>query len=219
MQFVLPFLLVLGQFQPLVIPGERLTYEVSSARFGRMGRAHFSVTTLASGAYRLAFNFDARILLFKASDHTYSELEAVSLRTLRYGKRERSPVGSRTEDVVIDHAASTWTDNGKTRVLASSSTLDELSFIYLIRNIELAVGEERVLTRHFDQARNPVTIRAVSFTEDIEILEMSVPDARQKSGFSRLRFHLARDPRRTPVRIESNMPVAGRITMTLVTDL
>jgi hypothetical protein len=217
MQFVLPFLLVLGtQFQPLVIPGEVLTYEVSSARFGKMGQARFSVTTLETGAVRLAFDFDARVLLFKASDHTFSELEATSLRTLRYSKRERSPVGARDENVVIDHAASTWTDHGSVQRLASTETLDELSFIYLIRNIELAVGEERILTRHFDEARNPVKIRAVSFTEDVEVIEMSVPDKRQKSGYSVLRFHLSRDPRRIPLRIESSMPVAGKVTMNFI---
>ena len=217
MQFLLPFLLVLGgQFQPLVIPGESLMYDVSSARFGKMGRARFSVTTLETGAIRLAFDFDARVLLFKASDHTYSELEATSLRTLRYGKRERSPVGSRDENVVIDHAASTWTDRGSVQRLASSEALDELSFIYLIRNIELAVGEERIFTRHFDHARNPVKIRAVSYTDDVEVIEMSVPDKRQKSGFSVLRFHVSRDRRRIPLRIESSMPVAGKVTMTFV---
>ena len=216
MPILFPFLLVLAQTQPLVIPGERLTYEVSSARFGKMGQAHFSVTTLESGALRLAFDFDAKVLFFKASDHTFSELDPVSLRTLRYGKRERSPVGSRDENVVVHHGSATWVENGRANILASSEALDELSFIYLIRNIELAVGEERVMTRHFDQARNPVRIRAVSFSEDVEVIEMSVPDKRQKNGLSTLRFHLARDPRRTPLRIESNMPVAGRIVMTLV---
>lgn len=216
MPFVFPFLLVFAQTQPLVIPGEQLTYEVTSARFGRIGEARFSVTPQPSGALRLAFDFDARVLLFKASDHTFSELEAASLRTLRYGKRERSPIGKRDESVVIDHAASTWSDQGRVQPLASDDALDELSFIYLVRNLELAVGEERVLTRHFDAARNPVKVRAVSFSEDVEIIEMSVPDKRQKGGFSVLRFHLSRDPRRIPLRIESSMPVAGKVVMKLV---
>jgi hypothetical protein len=45
---------------------------------------------------------------------------------------------------------------------------------------------------------------------------MQVPDKRQQSGFSILRFHLSRDERRLPIRIESTMPLAGRVTMTLV---
>ena len=213
---VVPFLLVLGTYQPLVIPGERLTYEVSSARFGRMGRAQFSVTTLDNGALRIGFDFDARVMLFKASDHTFSELDPVNLRTLRYIKRERSPVGSRDEHVVIDHATATWTEKGRSQALASDDALDELSFIYLIRNIALAPGEELVLTRHFDAVRNPVRLRALAGGLDADIVEMSVPDKRQKSGFSTLRFHLSRDARRVPMRIESTMPLAGRVTMTLL---
>ena len=216
MPFVFPFLMVLGFYQPLVIPGERLTYEVSSARFGKMGRAQFSVTTLDNGALRIAFDYDARILLFKASDHTFSELDPVNLRTLRYVKRERSPVAKVDENVTIDHATSTWSDQSGTRTLASDQPLDELSFIYLIRSIELAPGEDLVLTRHFDQQRNPVRLRAVTGGSDADSVEMSVPDNRQKSGYSTVRFHLARDASRTPLRIESSMPFAGRVTMTLV---
>src|SRR5688500_17595758 len=212
MTFMLPFLLMLAHWQPLVIPGERLSYDVSSARFGKLGRASFSVTRLESGTLRLAFDFEARVLFFKASDHTSSELEPITLRTLKYSKRERSPVGKRDEHVTIDHAASTWHDGRVARALASSDALDELSFIYLVRSLELAPNEERMVARHFDEARNPVRVRAIGHNEHADILEMRVPDMRQESGYSVLRFHLSKDARRLPLRIESNMPVAGRIT-------
>lgn len=78
------------------------------------------------------------------------------------------------------------------------------------------MGEERILTRHFDQARNPVKVRAVGYADDVQVIEMSVPDKRQKSGFSVLRFYVSRDARRIPMRIESSMPVAGKVTMTFV---
>jgi hypothetical protein len=216
MAILLPLLLALAHLQPLIIPGEHLTYEVTSARFGKLGHAEFSVTVLPSGSLELAFDFDARVLLFKASDHTRSVLEPITLRTLQYSKRERSPVGKRDEIVMIDHATSTWNGNGLTRPLASEDALDELSFIYLVRSLELAPGEERILPRHFDAARNPVKARAIASDEGLDVIEMQVPDKRQQSGFSILRFHLSRDERRLPIRIESTMPLAGRVTMTLV---
>lgn len=211
-------LVLLTQLQPLVIPGERLIYDVSSARFGSMGRAEFSVTELDNGNLRLAFEFETRVLLFHASDVTTSELDPANRRTVRYDKRERSPLGGRTESVVIDQRAATWTESGRTYPLASTDPLDELSFIYLIRALELGNGEERVLMRHFDQARNPVRLRATA-AEDTDIIEMRAPDARQKGGESIVRFHISRDPSRVPVRIESSMPVVGRVTMTLVDRL
>jgi hypothetical protein len=216
MLILLPFLVVLAQLEPLIIPGERLTYDVSSARFGRLGRAEFTVNTLENGSLRLAFDFDARVLLFKASDHTSSELDPTTLTTIRYVKRERSPVGGRDENVTVDRASSTWQDKGKLRILGAPDPLDELSFIYLIRSLKLAPGEERIITRHFDPARNPVRVRASDGNGGADIIEMHVPDKRQSSGVSVLRFHLSRDDRRVPIRIESNMPVAGRITMRLV---
>ena len=216
MPFIFPFLLVLGQLQPLVIPGERLTYQVSSARFGDIGKAHFTVSTLVSGNIALAFDFDARVLLFKASDHTDSELDPNALRTVRYTKKERSPVTRRDEDVVIDHAQSTWQMRGKSAPLAAADALDELSLIYLIRSVELPAGQQLTMNRHFDRARNPVRLSSLPSTGKLDIIEMTVPDSRQKSGRSVLRFHLSRDARRIPMIIESTMPLAGRVTMTML---
>lgn len=211
------WMLGLAQLEPLVIPGERLVYEVRSARFGDMGQAEFQTATLEDGTVRLSFDFSARVLLFKVSDHTYSELDPLTLRSRRYVKRERSPLGSRDEDVVIDHAASTWTAQGESRPLASVDPLDELSIIYLIRNMQLAPGADHVIERHFDAARNPIRVRRlVDSADSVDIVEMIVPDARQKNGSSVLRFHISRDARRLPLRIESSMPMAGRVVMTLV---
>ena len=214
---LLSFLVAFPQIQPLVIPGERLVYEVRSARFGEMGQAEFNTVKLVDGTVRLSFDFATRVLFFKVSDRTYSELDAGTLRSRRYVKRERSPLGSRDEDVVIDHAASRWTADGRSHTLGSEDPLDELSIIYLIRNMRLASGSDHVLERHFDAARNPIRVRRVDGPADtVDIIEMVVPDARQKNGSSVLRFHLSRDARRVPLRIESSMPMAGRVVMTMV---
>ena len=214
---LLGWLVGLAHLEPLVIPGERLVYEVRSARFGDMGRAEFNTATLADGTVRLSFDFATRVLLFKVSDHTYSELDPFTLSSRRYVKRERSPLGSRDEDVIIDHATSTWTAQGESRPLASADPLDELSIIYLIRNMQLAPGAEHVIERHFDAARNPIRVhRLADAADSVDIVEMIVPDTRQKHGSSVLRFHISRDARRVPVRIESSMPIAGRVVMTLV---
>jgi hypothetical protein len=219
MILLLRFVLLLMHVQPLVIPGERLMYDVNSSRLGKIGRAELStslVETEAGSVLRLTFESNAKIFLFKASDRTVSDLDPQSLRTLRYMKRERSPVSKRDENVTVDYAARTWTDGKKTRPLACDDALDELSFIFLIRSIDLAPGQELVLRRHFDNERNPVIVRALpAISDSLHVLEMEVPDKRQDSGVSVLRFYLSHDERRVPVRIESSMPLAGRITMTL----
>lgn len=230
MQLLLPVALLLRQtppnraappIRPLVLAGERLTYDVTSARFGKVGRATLN-TTLVDGTLRITFDSNLKILLFKASDHTVSELDADRLTTLRYTKQERSPIGKRDENVTIDRAAHTWTDGNTAHPLASVEALDELSIINLARALVLTHGQEVVLTRHFDRDRNPVRMRLLAAPADsminnapVDVIEMRVPDKRQNKGVSVLRFYLTRDARRVPVRIESAMPIAGRITMNL----
>lgn len=205
--------------QPLLVPGESLRYEVTSARFGRMGEAVFSTEVLRDGTVRLAFDFDARVLLMRVSDHTESVVDPELGAMIRYSKRERSPLGGRDEHVVVDHAASQWTDAaGSTHPLAAGNALDELSMISLVRGLELAPGAELVVRRHFDRARNPIRIRHAGRSAVADVIEMTVPDGRQSGGTNTVRFELAREPGRVPLRIISHMPVAGRITMTLIPE-
>lgn len=210
-----------SSLRSLVIPGERLSYSMTSAHFGKIGRASMN-TTLVEGVLRITFDSNAKILLFKASDHTVSDLDPERLTTLRYTKRERSPIGRRDENVTIDQAGHTWSDGTNSHPLASNEPLDELSFINLVRSLVLVRGEELVVRRHFDAARNPVRIRLLNAPADsvvnytvVDVVEMRVPDKRQDSGISVLRFYLTRDGRRLPLRIESTMPIAGRIRMDL----
>lgn len=187
---------------PLVRSGEEIVYTVHSSRFGNIGKAVMRVdldTVQGVSAYRLSFDFSARIALFNVSDQTRSWLDAGTLTTLRYAKHEKSPLGGRHEDVTVGSDA------------ASDLPLDELSFIYFIRALDLSPGESVVVHRHFDQRRNPVRVKALAAS----YYEMTVPDARQAKGSSTLRFLISTDGERLPLRIESVMPVGGKITMTM----
>ena len=218
-----PDSLRIANTRPLIRPGEELVFAVSSSRFGRMGTAQMRVqaadTAEGVPAYQLSFDFSARILLFKVSDHTRSWLRADSLSTVRYSKHEHSPVTSRNEDVVVDQRLGEWSDGKNWSPLGAEHPLDELSFIYLVRSLDLQVSQAVEVRRHFDAQRNPVRIEAVARRvvagRDVVVYEMHVPDPRQKNGSSTLRFFISDDDARLPMRIESSMPAAGQITMTL----
>ena len=218
-----PGRLLVANTRPLVRPGEVLQYSVSSSRFGRMGTAQMSVqqadTVDGVSAYKLSFDFTARVALFKVSDHTASWLRTDLLCTVRYSKHEHSPIGSRNEDVTVDQATGQWANGRASEPLATEHPLDELSFIYLVRSLDLEVSEVVEIRRHFDARRNPVRIEAVAKQvvdgRNVVVYEMTVPDPRQKNGSSTIRFFISDDAAHLPVRIESNMPVAGSITMTL----
>ncbi|HEX6558422.1 MAG TPA: DUF3108 domain-containing protein [Longimicrobiales bacterium] len=211
------------QTRPLIRPGEDLHYTVQSSRMGRLGTAEMKVQAgeIIDGmpVYELSFAFSGKVALFKIRDETRSWLRVDSLCTVRYSKHERSPISRRDEDVVVDRTLNQWADGKNRAPLASDHPLDELSFIYLVRSLDLKVSEVVEIRRHFDVRRNPVRIEAVA-KQDVDgravvVYEMRVPDPRQKNGTSSIRFFISDDAARIPLRIESSMPMAGTIVMTL----
>jgi hypothetical protein len=215
---------VLAQ-RPLMRPGERLTFQVHSARFGDIGTAVMRVDedhTAGRDALRLSFDFSARITLFKVSDETRSWVDVETGSTLRYSKRERSPISNRDEWVEILPTGVWATAKGEQK-LGSDDPLDELAFIYLVRSMADSTHSLTEIRRHFDEARNPVriqmlgieTIRTSSGPQRALVVQMDVRDPRQKSGSNRVRFYVSDDDARLPLRIDTSMPVAGALTMTL----
>jgi len=205
--------------------GEVLTYKVHSARFGDIGTAVMRVDheqVAGRDAFRLSFDFSARITLFKVSDQTRSWIDVETGNTLRYSKKERSPVTDRDEWVEI-LPTGMWATKKAEYALGSNAPLDELAFIYLVRVMADSEIKSLELNRHFDAARNPVSVKMLGY-EMIKtqsgparamVVQMDVKDPRQKSGKSRLRFYISDDEARLPLRIDSSMPVAGALTMSL----
>src|SRR5688500_2015456 len=113
-------------------PGEQLNFSLRSSRVGSIGSAVMRVTAdTARGrdVYRLSFDFAAKVLLFKASDQTRSWFDPATQSSLRYSKRERSPVGKRDEAVEIFGSDGYWTSADGKFACAAAEPLDELSFL------------------------------------------------------------------------------------------
>ncbi|MEO5509600.1 MAG: DUF3108 domain-containing protein [Longimicrobiales bacterium] len=213
---------------PFVRDGEELVFNVRSSRFGDIGTATMKVvmdTAEGRPAYRLSFDFSARVMLFKVSDRTRSWVDTRTLTTLRYSKTERSPVAKRNEDAHMNLAANSWTDATGTHALASQVPLDELAFIYFVRMIagEVQAGSPMVVKRHFDAGRNPVLleskgtvrVRALGDSLSARVIQMDAQDTRSKKGKTRITFYIGDDAARLPLRMDTSMPVAGTLTMTL----
>jgi hypothetical protein len=213
--------------RPVIHDGERLTYAIRSSRFGDMGIATMRVdadTTDGHTAYRLSFDFSTKVMLFRVSDRTRSWVDAATLTTLRYSKRERSPVGNFDEEVRIMTEAGEWFDGDRTHRLASLNPLDELAFIYFVRGAARDVGTEGLtVERHFDIGRNPVrltyrgTVRIAALGDSLlaREIQMEARDARQKNGTTKMTLYIGSDDVSLPLRIVTSMPLAGNLTMTL----
>src|SRR5688500_11580297 len=142
-------------------PGEQLAFSVASSRLGKIGTAVMRVssdTIRGRDALLLAFDFSAKVILFKASDQTRSWFDPACFSSLRYTKRERSPVTKRDENVEIFPAERRWESGSGSYASETEHPLDELSFLYYLRTLPLEDGAVYTVKRHFDPARNPVTI-------------------------------------------------------------
>jgi len=208
-------------------PGEQCVYRGSNA-LGRIGTGTMAVEAGEEvggrPTYLLRFDFRGRVGVFGVEDRTRSWFDPASLSSTRFTKRERSPISSRDESVRMDAAAGRWESaGGSGGAMATDAPLDELSFIYYVRTLRLADGDSYSLARHYEAGRNPVTVRVIgrgrttvpagSF-RTVHV-EMRVKDPVRYRGEGVIHLHLTDDARRVLVRMESSIPRAGRMVLSL----
>lgn len=207
--------------------GERLEY-VARAPHGLKGKATMWIEGPESvrgvQTMVLRFDFATRIGFVRISDRTTSWLDPLHMAAMRYDKQELRFMARHAEHVELDPASREWTEaDGRTGRSPTSQPLDELSFIYWLRTTTLGPEETLTLERHFDPARNPTVIRSLGRgsvetpmgTFATREVEMRVRDTRNYKGEGVIRFSFSDDACRRPVRIESTIPDAGTVVMTL----
>lgn len=209
-------------------PGERLDYQVRAGRFGTVGRAEMRVgrdTLRGRAVWRLDFDMKGKVLLFGVESRTRSWIDPSTMTSLRYTELRKGPGADRDEAVDVFAADHAWrAEDGTEGAAPCDAPLDELSFIYFIRTMPLRTGETTTLDRHFDVARNPVTIRVVGRGTlrtpagefDVVRVDMEVRDPEHVDRMSTVRLWLSDDARRIPVRMETSVSLAGTTTLELV---
>jgi hypothetical protein len=196
--------------------GEVLAYQVSLGSHGRSGTGWLRVEPAEplreEPVVLLRFDFDTRVGPFQIQHHSRSWLSTRRMTSLRYEVDERIPLKPVRKQVDIVPGADT-----------SPEPLDELSFLYALRMLPLAPGSVLKLNRHYDARRNPVVVRVLrrellrvpAGEFPTVLVEMEVRDPERFGGRGVLRLHLTEDARRLPVRIESQVPVAGQLVLEL----
>lgn len=216
-----------GQRAPLPFAaGETCVYRGSTG-LGRIGTGTMAVEPAQSDGgslLLLRFDFRGRVGPAGIEDHSRSWFDPAALRAQRFTRRERSPLTSRDEDVRMDAGTRRWrTAAGGEGTMTTDVPLDELSFIYFVRTLRLAPGDSYTLARHYDPARNPVRVRVVrrgpvrvpAGTFQAVEVEMRVTDPARYRGEGTIQLHLSDDARRILVRMESAIPRAGRVVLSL----
>lgn len=207
--------------------GEEFAYQVSFGRFGGTGRGRMWVSAVEDVRGRatdvLRFEIRGSVAGLRVEDETISWLDPERMSSRRFVKRERSPIATFAESVEIYPELGRWvalTDSG---ALRTDAPLDELSFIYFVRTLTLATGDDERFDRHFDSKRNPTRVH-VTGRETVEVpagrfetivVEMHVRDERRFGGIGVVRLNLSDDAQRIPVRIQSSMRRAGTTVLAL----
>jgi hypothetical protein len=213
---------------PRLILGESLHYTGDFGVFGKVGSGVMEVSAPSCDRgrpmVRIDFNFRGRVMLMNIRDETSSWVDPTDLMSFRYHKAERHPMGSRTERVEIYPEQGIWEpEGGVAHALAPDRPLDELSFLFLARSLDLETGEMVEFDRHFDPARSPVrmrdrgreTIRVPAGEFRVRVVEMEVNDPSRFGEAGRVVLYLTDDADRVPVKIATAMPVVGSLVLVL----
>ncbi len=214
------------------MPGERMTYRVRMNGIGGFGHATMTVEgpvdVRGTPTYLLRSRTTAGIGFLKGSDLTESWLDPVHMAALRFHEHERHLLSSRDVRAEMYPADQRWVDgNGKTDSSITNAPLDELSFIYFLRSLQVEPGLQPDTTyrfdRHYDAARNPIVVRVTRGDTVVTpvgtfptlLMEMHVRDPRRYHGEGVIRLYMSDDACRIPVRIESAVPGMGSFVLTI----
>ena len=209
-------------------PGERFEF-AGRVHVGVAGRGSIwvegSTEMRGTPTWTLHSEMEGKLGFLRATDKSASWLDPVRFESLRYTTRERHLLARYDETVNIMPDERRWASDGEAKgVLASDAPLDELSFLFYLRTLPLADSAPLTMARHFDSARNPTVVTVVG-REDVQVaagrfhavlVEMRVRDARRYKGEGVIRIAFSDDRCRLILRLESEMPDAGKATLSLV---
>ncbi len=209
-------------------PGERLEYDVKLGAF-RVGSGHLSVDRVeqlgSRRAYRLEMSIQGGLPLARVDDQYRSWLDVQDLYSHRFVQDIHEVNYERLRDYRFDIDRMTWEnveadDSGP---LASSTPLDDLSFVYFARTLPLNVGDTYRISRYFKDSGNPVvihverrdTVRVPAGTfRTIVVRPVIQTDGLFGEG-GEAELHFTDDSRRLLVYMRSKIPVVGSISLHL----
>jgi hypothetical protein len=208
--------------------GERLVYAMRNGPKGSSGRGVMWIEDAAplreTPVIRLRSEFSVRVAFLRGSDRSDSWFDPTRMAALRFEKRSRHPFSKEDERVELYPVERRWVAaDSSAGESPTDAPLDELSFIYYVRTLELPDTGTTEVTRHYDVDRNPVTLRVRgretittrAGTFETIIVEMRVKDPRRADRDGVVTLYLSDDRFRVPVRIVSRMPVLGTAEFSL----
>lgn len=142
-------------------PGERFTYEV---KYGFIHAGDASLEILGEDTVRGVQALHARFTVtggtrfFRVRDDYDTWFDPRSMSSLRYVQHVDEGRYRANRDFEIDPSRRTYTENGGAPQASVREPLDEASFLYFLRTIDLEPGRSYDFDRYFRPDRNPVRV-------------------------------------------------------------
>ena len=147
--------------------GERATYKVVLGILGDVGTGSLDVVDLDTvqgrPAYELRFRVSGGVPFARVEDDYHSWLDAQSLVARRFKQDQKEVRYERKRFFEFFPEEKRWRrlDANESGTLPTDQPLDDVSFIFFIRTMQLEVGKTYTLNRYFKEDANPVTIKVL----------------------------------------------------------
>jgi hypothetical protein len=148
-------------------PGEKVTYGVSWSILGRRGEARSEVvaidTVRGQPSYHLSFALRGKVIAFSINDLQESWLDVNNLYSHRFKQDLNQTSYKRLRTLDFYPAEMMWrrVEKPDSGALASDIPLDDISFLYWARTLDLQVGQRYEFRRYFKDSGNPVIIEVL----------------------------------------------------------
>jgi hypothetical protein len=147
--------------------GEKVVYGVSWGIFGRRGVATSEIigvdTIRGKPTYHLSFNLKGKVLAWGIDDTQESWLDTRSLFSHRFKQNLNQPSYKRLRTLDFYPAELKWrqVENPDSGALTTDIPLDDVSFLYWIRTLDLKVGKRYEFNRYYKESGNPVAVEVL----------------------------------------------------------
>lgn len=147
-------------------PGERMEYDVKMGVFS-VGEGILEVegvdTVRGLPAYHLSMSLEGGIPLARVDDYFQSWLDVENLVSLRFVQRIREAgyESDRYYEILPEEGRWERTDEDNSGEMSTAFPLDDISFMYFVRTLDLTPGKEYRFNRYFKEDGNPVVVKVV----------------------------------------------------------
>jgi hypothetical protein len=207
-------------------PGELLTYKVMLGVFD-VGESSMHIPaiepTRGISTYHVEWRIKGGIPFYKVDTYFQSWIDIERLVSLRFIKDQHEGGKKRFSEFNFFPRQGRWkrVDYPEEGTLATPLPLDDLSFVYFVRSLELEVGKEYRFDRYYKDSGNPVIVKVLRRGERTVpagtfrtiVVQPIIRTTGLFSEGGKAELHLTDDPRRVLVYLYTEVP--GIISMTM----